>query len=109
VGNLSPLRDFLDVRDVVKAYILAVEKAESGEVYNVSSAKGCRIKDILDMLLSFSTAQVDVVVDEARVRVKEVNVRIGDNTKFAKQTGWQPSYEIKNTLKEILQEFRRIL
>ncbi len=106
VGNLESVRDFTDVRDMVRAYWLAVEKGEPGEVYNICSGKGLKIKEVLEILLTYSKVKVEVKVDPARLRPSDVPVLIGDNTKFRKRTGWEPEIPIEKTLKDLLDYWR---
>ena len=106
VGNLDARRDFTDVRDVVRAYWLATEKCLPGEVYNISSGKALSIKEMLDLLLKISKVKVEIKQDSARMRPSDVNVLLGDNTKFCKQTGWKPEIPFEQTLKDLLEYWR---
>ena len=106
VGNLDVERDFSDIRDIAKAYILAVEKCEPG-VYNICSGKSYNIKKMLDTLISYSTAEIKVVVDETRIRKADVPVLYGDHSKFTAATGWQPKIPLEQTLKDILEYWRK--
>jgi len=106
VGNLDARRDFSDVRDVVRAYWLATEKCLPGEVYNISSGKALSIKEMLDLLLKISKVKVEIKQDSARTRLSDVNVLLGDNTKFCKQTGWKPEIPFEQTLKDLLEYWR---
>jgi len=106
VGNLEAKRDYTDVRDMVKAYLLALEKGEPGEVYNVCSGKAHPIQYILDTLLSFSDVKIEVVQDPARLRPSDVMVLCGDSTKFRKQTGWSPIIPLEQTLRDLLDYWR---
>ncbi len=107
VGNLDVERDFSDVRDVVKAYLLAVQKCKPGEIYNICSGKAYNIGKMLDVMRSYSTKKVKVAVDSARVRKEDVPVLYGDNTKFMKATGWKPEIPFEKTLKDILEYWRK--
>ena len=106
VGNLEARRDYTDVRDMVKAYLLALEKGEPGEVYNICSGKSHPIQYILDTLLSFSEAKIEVVQDPARLRPSDVMVLYGDAGKFRKQTGWEPKIPLDQTLRDLLEYWR---
>jgi GDP-4-dehydro-6-deoxy-D-mannose reductase len=90
VGNLEAVRDFTDVRDMVRAYWLATERATAGEAYNVASGEGISIRSLLDRLLSHSPTEVEVRVDPARLRPSDVEVLIGDASRFRSETGWEP-------------------
>ncbi|MFQ5692670.1 MAG: GDP-mannose 4,6-dehydratase [Nitrospinota bacterium] len=106
VGNLEAVRDFTDVRDIVRAYWLALEKGEPGEAYNISSGKGFRIRDVLDMLLAMARKPIEVEVDPERLRPSDVPLLIGDSTKFREVTGWAPEIPFEQTLREILDDWR---
>ncbi len=106
VGNLDAMRDFLDVRDVVRAYWLAATKAKPGEVYNIASGHGITIRSMLDQLLALATVEVDVQTDPARLRPSDVEVLIGDSTKFHADTGWEPRIPFAQTLRDLLDYWR---
>lgn len=106
VGNLEAERDYTDVRDMVKGYLLAVERGEPGEVYNICSGKAVKIKKVLDTLLSFSKVKVEIKQDPARMRPSDVPILLGDNSKFVKQTGWKPQVPFEKTLEDLLNYWR---
>lgn len=106
VGNLQAKRDFTDVRDVVHAYWLALELAEPGECYNIASGSCITIEEMLNMLLSMSTITIEVVEDPARMRPSDVEILLGDYSKFNQQTGWEPSIPLEKTLGDLLQYWR---
>lgn len=107
VGNLEAERDYTDVRDMVKGYLLAVEKGESGEVYNICSGKAVKIKKVLDTLLSYSKVKVEVKQDPTRMRPSDVPILLGDNSKFVKQTGWRPEIPFEKTMEDLLNYWRK--
>lgn len=107
VGNLSAIRDYTDVRDIVKAYWLAVTKGEPGEIYNICSGRGYAITQIVEMLKNLIHVEVTVKQDPARMRPSDVPILIGDCTKFKKRTGWQPEIPFEKTLKDILDYWRQ--
>jgi len=106
VGNLDARRDFTDVRDVVRAYWLALEKGEPGEVYNICSGKDWTIRAMLDHLLTLTKAKVKVEQDPARMRPSDVPVLLGDASKFRKTTGWEPVIPFEKTLSDLLEYWR---
>jgi GDP-4-dehydro-6-deoxy-D-mannose reductase len=106
VGNLKAKRDFTDVRDMVKAYWLSLEKCKAGEVYNICSGKAFPIQEVLDLLLSMTDAKIDVRQDKSRLRPSDVPVLVCDSSKFRNETGWKPSIEFKQTLRDILEYWR---
>jgi len=106
VGDLTPERDFTDVRDIVRAYWLCLERCTPGEVYNIASGKAYRIRQVLDMLLSHSDIDIEVRVDPARLRPSDVPLLLGDNSKFCKETGWKPEIPFDRTAKDLLDYWR---
>ena len=106
VGNLEAQRDFTDVRDMVRAYVLALEKCEPGEVYNICSGKAWTIQKLLDYLLGLTKVKVEVRQDLARLRPSDVPILLGDNSKFVKVTGWQPTIPFETTLGDMLEYWR---
>ena len=109
VGNLEAQRDFSDVRDVVRAYLLAMEKCESGEVYNICSGRSLKIREVLDMLLSISKVKVEIKQDPTRLRPSDVMVLRGSAEKFRKATGWVPEISFEQTLRDLLDFWRERL
>ncbi len=106
VGNLDAIRDYTDVRDIVRAYYIAVQKCEPGEVYNIATGKGWKIKDVLDLLLKKSKKKIKISPDPTRMRPSDVEVLIGDATKFKKQTGWKPQIPFEKTMEDLLSYWR---
>jgi GDP-4-dehydro-6-deoxy-D-mannose reductase len=106
VGNLEAQRDFTDVRDMVKAYWLALEKCEPGEVYNICRGQAWRIQEVLDMLVGMTKVKIEVRQDPARLRPSDVPILLGDNSKFVEATGWQPVIPFEQTLKDMLEYWR---
>jgi GDP-4-dehydro-6-deoxy-D-mannose reductase len=106
VGNLDAVRDFADVRDVVRAYWLLLEKGEAGAVYNVCTGCGRTIRELLDALLAASPASVEVRVDPERLRPADVPVLVGDPTRLKAATGWQPQIPIEQSLCDLLNDWR---
>lgn len=106
VGNLEAHRDYTDVRDMVKAYVLAVEKCDPGEVYNISTGKAQKIGDMLALLLSYSKIKVEIKQDPSRMRPSDVPVLIGDNTKFVQKTGWKAEIPFEKTMEDLLNYWR---
>jgi GDP-4-dehydro-6-deoxy-D-mannose reductase len=106
VGNLEAVRDFTDVRDVVRAYYLALLKGEPGEVYNICQGEGHKIKEILEMLIELSRVDIEVKPDPARMRPSDVELLIGDSSKFRMRTGWQPQIALRQTLQDLLDYWR---
>lgn len=106
VGNLEAERDYTDVRDVVRAYWLAVQHAEPGEVYNICSGKSYTIGAVLDMLLEMTDIEVEVKTDPERLRPSDVPVLVGDCSKFQAATGWAPRIPFEETMADLLDYWR---
>lgn len=106
VGNLEAKRDFSDIRDIVKAYYLSLEKGEAGEVYNVGSDRAYGINEMLQIILSFSKIKVTVKEDPERMRPSDVPLLLCDSTKFRKKTGWKPEIPFEKTLEDLLNYWR---
>lgn len=106
VGNLEAKRDFTDVRDMVQAYWLSLEKGVDGEVYNIGSGKAFSMKEILDKLLSLSPVKVRVEVDPERLRPSDVPTLLSDSSKFRTLTGWKPEIPLKKSLEDLLNYWR---
>ena len=107
VGNLNAQRDYTDVRDMVRAYHLAVQKCEYGEPYNICSGKPWIINNMLDYLVSKSSVKnIRKVVDSSRMRPSDVEILQGDSTKFREKTGWKPEIPFEKTLEDTLDYWR---
>lgn len=106
VGNLEAKRDFTDVRDMVRAYALLLEKGEKGEVYNIGSGKSVSAQLILEMLLSLSMVKITVLIDQERMRPSDTPEIICDHTKISSLTSWQPEIPLEQTLKDTLEYWR---
>jgi GDP-4-dehydro-6-deoxy-D-mannose reductase len=106
VGNLKAQRDFTDVRDVVRAYWLSLNKCEWGEVYNICSGEVVEIQKVLDILLTNSSAKITIEKDRDRLRPSDVPILKGDNAKFKTQTGWKPEISFERTLQDLLNFWR---
>ena len=108
VGDLTPRRDYSDVRDIVRGYWLLLERGEAGEVYNLCSGRSWPIKQVLDFLLNLSTVKgITVKIDAARLRPSDVMVLEGDPSKMHKATGWKTEIPFERTLTELLEYWRQ--
>jgi GDP-4-dehydro-6-deoxy-D-mannose reductase len=109
VGNLDVRRDFCDVRDVVKAYILLLRKSRRGEPYNICSGKAIALREVLDFLIreSAGNTSISVEVDAAKLRKTDVHSLIGSNRKISEKTGWSPRIPIDQTLRDLLANWRQ--
>ena len=105
VGNLGARRDFLDVRDVVQAYLTVLDKGEPGVVYNVASGAAWSIQEILNMFLEEAKVGVDVAVDPALLRPVDVPILVGDAGRL-RALGWAPRLDIRDTVRDTLDYWR---
>lgn len=107
VGNLTPRRDFTDVRDVVRAYRMLIERGEPGEAYNVCSGRDIAISELADRLIAMADRPMRLELDPSLQRPVDVPVLRGDYTKLHKATGWEPEIPLDQTLADVLDEWRR--
>jgi GDP-4-dehydro-6-deoxy-D-mannose reductase len=107
VGDLSTRRDFSDVRDVVRAYRLLVERGVSGEVYNIASGIDVALSDIAQRLVEAIDPDVRLVTDESLIRPVEVPVSCGSYEKLRRATKWQPKISLDTSLHDVIKEMRR--
>jgi len=106
VGNLTPRRDFTDVRDVVRAYRLLIENGEPGEAYNVCTGRDIAISELADRLVAMADREMRLEGDLSLQRPVDVPVLRGDYTRLHKATGWEPEIDLDQTLADLLQEWR---
>jgi len=107
VGNLEAVRDYTDVRDVVRAYWALLGSGVAGTTYNVCSGRGWSIREMLDMLLAHSSEKVEVRVDPERLRPSDIPVLVGDPSELRAATGWEPRIPLEDTLADLLKDWRR--
>lgn len=106
VGNLAARRDFSDVRDVVRAYVLAITDGEAGQVYNVGSGRSRSIQEVLDSLLALSSTSIEVRQDPQRMRPSDVPDMVCDASRLRQKTGWQPAISFEQSLSDVLEYWR---
>jgi GDP-4-dehydro-6-deoxy-D-mannose reductase len=107
VGNLDVRRDFTDVRDIVRAYVLAAEKGKAGEVYNIGSGTAPRLRDLVALLLTMTRTRIKLEVDASRKHAVEADVYLCDSLRFRRLTSWQPQISLERTLRDTLEYWRR--
>lgn len=105
-GNLDPVREYGDVRDVARAYVALLEQGEAGEAYNVCSGVGYSMRDLLDRLIKISGVRANVVSDPARQRARDTDYLVGDPSKIRARTGWAPAIAIERTLLDLYRDAR---
>jgi len=106
VGDLDSKRDWSDVRDVVRAYWLALDHCTPGEAYNVSSGRPVAVGEMLDILRGLSTKRIETRVDPTRLRPSDVKLLWGDCSKFRATTGWAPTIPFAQTMSDLLDYWR---
>jgi GDP-4-dehydro-6-deoxy-D-mannose reductase len=105
-GNLDPVRDLSDVRDVVGGYVALLERGKSGEVYNLCSGAGHSIRELVELLRSLSRIPVEVAQDPALVRAVDVPRVVGSHAKATADTGWRPRIPFEQTVADVLEWWR---
>ncbi len=106
-GNLQPRRDLSDVRDVVAAYLLLMERGRTGEAYNVASGEAHSMQSVVDHLRALAAVPIDVRQDPRLVRATETAASRGDTGKLRRETGWRPAHALNETLRDTLDYWRR--
>ncbi len=109
VGNLQTRRAITDVRDVINAFDLALDKAIYGEVYNLSGERVYQIKEIIEILRELVDFQFFVEIDKKLIRPSDEPIIYGDSMKFIKETGWKQEIPLEKTLKDMLNYWRENL
>ena len=106
VGNLETYRDFTDVKDIVRGYVMLLNKGKKGEVYNIGSGKEVKVYDILKKLTDKSEVAIKIEIDPDKFRPVDVPLIVCDNSKILRDTGWKPEIALDETLNEILEYWR---
>ena len=101
-GNLDPVRDLLDVRDVVAAYVALVEKGADGGVYNVASGTGHALREVLERLQQLADWRVTAQYESSLGRSSDIMHLVGDPSMLRSATGWAPHYSLDRTLRDVL-------
>ncbi|MBX6313283.1 MAG: GDP-mannose 4,6-dehydratase [Isosphaeraceae bacterium] len=109
VGNLEVVRDFTDVRDVVRGYRLLAQHGQAGEIYNLGTGRGTKLTDALATLKGLARAPIEVHVDPTRLRPVDQPLLVADASKLRAATGWEPLYSIEQTLADMLEYERAAL
>lgn len=105
VGDVDVTRDFLDVRDVLQAYLALLEHGRSGEIYNVCSGVELRVRELIMQMASLAGVQVELLQDASRMRLSEQRRVVGCSEKLQKETGWKPGASITETLQSVLSDW----
>jgi GDP-4-dehydro-6-deoxy-D-mannose reductase len=105
-GNLEVRRDITDVRDMVRAYWLALELGQPGAVYNICSGAVYSLQEVLDCLRAHTSVAVEVVTDPSRLRHYDLPLLAGNCQVFRDRTGWAPELPLRRTLTDLLTYWR---
>ncbi|MGD1152445.1 MAG: GDP-mannose 4,6-dehydratase [Syntrophales bacterium] len=103
VGDLSIIRDFLDVRDVVSAYYLLLHEGKKGEIYNVCSGRGISLKEIIDLMAKSLNIDIITKVNEELIRPDDNRIIIGSNEKIKKELAWEAKYDLHRSFDDMLE------
>jgi GDP-4-dehydro-6-deoxy-D-mannose reductase len=106
-GNLDASRDFVDVRDAVRALTMLAEKGHASEIYNVCSGRAVTIRKCLHEIMSMSNKQLTTRVDAGHLQKNDIPVQMGSYQKLHKATGWSPKISLKQSLSDLLNDWRR--
>jgi GDP-4-dehydro-6-deoxy-D-mannose reductase len=101
-GNLEPVRDILDVRDVVEAYVALLERGASGSVYNVARGEGVSLRELFGTLARLVGVEAEPVVDPALARTSDIPYLVGDAARLRAATGWSPAIPLERTLRDLI-------
>ncbi|OGH88660.1 MAG: hypothetical protein A3J93_01020 [Candidatus Magasanikbacteria bacterium RIFOXYC2_FULL_42_28] len=102
VGDISIVRDFIDVRDVVDAYYKLLTRGKVGDIYNVCSGQGIAIKDIIKIMCEIFDIKVEIKIKNELIRPADNKVIIGSNAKLRKEIGWSPKFTIQQSLRDVV-------
>jgi len=108
VGDLSSERDYTDVRDIVRAYTLLMDKGISGEIYNVCSGVPRSGEEILSLMAKKTDSKITVKIDKTLFRAAEHKKIVGSYKKLAKDTGWKPEFSFDKTISDTLDYWRKL-
>ena len=109
VGNLDTWRDFLDVRDVCRAYLACIAHSDllaPGTILNLASGEAHRIGDVLNDLCDMAGVEIKIEVDGSRVRETDLRLSCGDATRASQMLGWSPAIPWSQTLRNVLDDWR---
>ncbi|MBD3188680.1 NAD-dependent epimerase/dehydratase family protein [Candidatus Bathyarchaeota archaeon] len=109
LGNLEPIRDFTDVRDIIRGYMLAIERGDLGDVYNFGTGKGYTIKEVAELAIELGNVgdRVSIEQDKHRYRKSDVMVLICDARKARDRLGWKPEIDLRKTIQDMIRYYSR--
>lgn len=103
LGNLDSVRDLSDVRDVARAYVLALRRGRPGEAYNAGSGRGSKVRELFEMVRRESGAEVELVVEPSRVRAGDIPYLVADVSRAKEELGWRPEIPLERTVRDMLE------
>ena len=106
IGNVDPVRDLGDVRDMVVAYLDLLERGRPGEAYNVCTGQGLKLRDLLEALRNMSRVPLGIESDPSRMRSVDIPYLVGDRKKIGVDVGWTPKRTLAETLEALLEDWR---
>lgn len=106
VGNIDSMRDFTDVRDVVRAYALLIQRGAAGETYNVGSGHAVAIREVLEMILTQTNTDIKLYTEPGRIRPADVAIIEADTGKLFKTVGWEKRIPLEQSIRETLEYWR---
>ena len=106
VGNIKVIRDFVDVRDVVKAYVKLLESGRNGVVYNVCQGKGHTVESLIELMMEISGIDSSREIDATLLRPQDVPVVVGSRAKITRELGWEPKLTLHESLRDILADWK---
>ena len=102
LGNLHSVRDFSDVRDIVRGYHLMLQRGRSGEAYNLGSGRGVSVRDLLELVSQAAGVKVELCVEQSRVRATDIPYLVADAGKARRELGWEAQTPLERTIREML-------
>lgn len=105
VGDVDVTRDFLDVRDVIQAYLALLEQGRNGEIYNICSGVECRVRDLIMQMAGLAGVEIELVQEVSRLRRAEQRRVVGCSEKLQRETGWNPGVSLTETLQSVLSDW----
>jgi GDP-4-dehydro-6-deoxy-D-mannose reductase len=106
VGNLDPVRDLGDVRDVVEAYLDLIERGRGGEAYNICTERGIKLRDLIGLFRGMARVELTVEDDPQRSRPTDIPYLVGSSKKIRRELGWEPKHTLEETLTALLEDWR---
>lgn len=106
LGNIQARREFLNIKDIVRAYALALDRCAAGDVYNIASGQGYTIAELVEIFARLAKKEFELKVNPTKMRKNDIPVLFGDGSKFSRLTGWSPTVKIEKTLEDLLNYWR---